>query len=288
MRTSVFKSSNFLIGFAVCIFAFTNCDKVTHPIQSAGQNVDTVKLVRKVLVEDYTGHQCGNCPPAAVAINDLETSYHEKVVPIAVHAGFYARTSGEFLTSYTTSIGNDWDGSVGFNISAGAGNPNGMVNRKSFQGALVQGISKWSSAVSESFNNDPYILGFTLTPTYDPSTRILNTSVKSKFKASYTNTVNITMVLTEDSIVGPQKDYSKNPDKIPSYVFMHMLRDGINGSWGTLLKAGPVNANDSTTVSFNNFSVKPAFNDKQLYIVAFASDAATHEVLQAERVKLRK
>ena len=37
----------------------------------------------------------------------------------------------------------------------------------------------------------------------------------------------------------------------------------------------PVNANDSTTVSFNNFSVKPAFNDKQLYIVAFASDATT-------------
>lgn len=286
MKNLVFKSGIFF--FLICMAALTSCDKITHPIQGSGNTVDTVKLVRKVLLEDYTGHKCGNCPPAAVEVNNIENAYHEKVVPIAVHAGFYARTTGEYPTSYTTAVGNDWDGAAGFNISSGAGNPNGMVNRKAFQGSLVQGISKWSSAVSESFNNEPYILGFTLTPNYDPASRILNTSVKSKFKAAYTNTVNITLVITEDSIVGPQTDYSKNPDKIPSYVFMHVLRDGINGSWGTLLKAGPVNANDSTTVSFNNFSIKSAFNDKQLYLVAFASDASTHEVLQAERVKLRK
>ena len=198
-----FKSNNFLIGFAVCIFAFTNCDKVTHPIQSAGQNVDTVKLVRKVLVEDYTGHQCG-----AIALrplcshNDLETSYHEKVVPIAVREGF-TPTSGEFLTSY-----NKYWQRLGwkcrfFNISAGAGNPNGMVNRKSFQ-VHWYGYFKM---VQRGFQNrliTTRIFGFTLANLWSLNTHIKHFG-EEQIQSLLYHTVNITMVLYWDSIVDHRK-----------------------------------------------------------------------------------
>ena len=95
------------------------------------------------------------------------------------------------------------------------------------------------------------------------------------------------MVITEDSIIGPQKDYTKNPDVITNYVFMNMLRGDINGSWGTVLKNAPIVANDSISTSFNNFSISSTFNDKQLYLVGFVSDAITREVLQVEKVKIR-
>lgn len=271
------------------VLLFASCDKVTNPIQNRSTTAtDTVKYIRKVLLEDYTGHTCGNCPPAAAQAEALTEAYPDKVIAIAVHAGSFAKTKAGYTTSYTTTAGNDWNGSSGFNISEGAGNPNGLVNRKAYDGSnLIQGITKWPTSVDQALK-DTYVLGFTLQPTYDAATRNLNTTVKAKFKTAYSSNTTITLVLTEDSIIGPQTDYSKNPDKIPDYVFMHMLRGDINGSWGTLLKAAPIAANDTVTVSFSNFAVNPAFKDKNLYVVAFVSDAITKEVLQAEKAKLIK
>src|SRR5690606_27366869 len=93
---------------------------------------------RKALLEDYTGHTCGNCPAAAESAHQLAEQYGDKLVLMAVHAGFFSRLKNpDYLTSYTTSVGNDWDGSKGFGVSA-VGNPNGMVNRKAYDGSLIQ------------------------------------------------------------------------------------------------------------------------------------------------------
>jgi hypothetical protein len=268
-----------------------SCDKVKNPIVTNNSSSTTggnVVNVRKVLLEDYTGHKCGNCPPAATTAENLYEQYPGKLVVIAVHAGDFAKTQGLiFPTSYTTQAGNDWDGTSGFAISIGAGNPNGMVNRKDYAGnGLIQGPSKWPTTTSLALS-DTYILSLSLTPTYDAVTRILNTTVKAKFKTAYTGNTKLTLVITEDSIIGPQKDYTKNPDVIQGYVFMHMLRGDINGSWGTVLKNAPIAANDSIIASFNNFSINPSYKDKNIRLVAFVTDATTREVLQVEEVKIK-
>ncbi len=280
-----------LILTAFVVIFISSCDKVTNPIVNNGASTAPTNTdVRKVLLEDYTGQKCGNCPPAATTAENIYKQYPGKVVVIAIHAGDFAKTQGTtFPTSYTTQAGNDWDGSSGFAISSGAGNPNGMVNRKDYQSnGLIQNPSKWSTTTSLALN-DTYVCSLSLTPTYDPASRVLNTTVKSKFKTAYTNTTKITLVIMEDSIVGPQKDYSlaPNPDIVPNYVFMHMLRGDINGSWGTIFKNSPIYASDSVNVSFNNFNINPAYNDKHIYLVGFVTDVTTKEVLQVEKVKIR-
>ena len=278
-----------LIPFITAAIFTSSCDKVKNPIVNNGATTTTANAeVRKVLLEDYTGQKCGNCPPAAVTAENIYKQNPGKVVVIAVHAGDFAKTQGTtFPTSYTTQAGNDWDGNTGFAISAGAGNPNGMVNRKDYQSnGLIQNPSKWSTTTSIALT-DTYILSLSLTPTYEPTSRILNTTVKAKFKNAYASNTKITLVIMEDSIIGPQKDYSTNPDIIENFVFMHMLRGSINGSWGTTLKDTPILAKDSVTTSFNNFSINTAFNDKHIYLVGFVSDATTREVLQVEKVKIR-
>ncbi|MDP1801952.1 MAG: Omp28 family outer membrane lipoprotein [Bacteroidota bacterium] len=268
---------------------FVSCDKVDYPDESSNNNNDSTDgniYVRKVLLEDYTGHKCGNCPAAAIVAENLYKQYNGKVVTIAVHAGFFAKTSSTHPTSYTTTAGNDWDGSAGFGVSA-VGNPNGMVNRKNYAGnGLIQKESKWPTTVSLALN-DTYILGLEIKPSYDVPSRMLNTSVIARFKTSYPNNVKFNLVLIEDSIIGPQTDYSKSPDYVPNYVFMHMLRESINGTWGSNLKVTPIAPKDSVSVSFPNFAIKTGFNDKHLYLVAFAYDATNKEVLQVEKVKMR-
>ncbi|MBL7921172.1 MAG: Omp28 family outer membrane lipoprotein [Bacteroidia bacterium] len=281
------KSAFIPIIFMALIFA--SCDKVDYPAESVNTDKDSTSgntYIRKVLLEDYTGHKCGNCPAAAIVAENLYEQYKGKVITIAVHAGFFAKTSSTHPTSYTTTAGNDWDGSTGFAVSA-VGNPNGMVNRKNYAGnGLIQKETKWPTTVALAIN-DTYILGLSIKPNYNESTRMLSTDVTAKFKTSYPNNVKLSLIIIEDSIIGPQTDYSKNPDYIPNYVFMHMLRESINGSWGTDLKTTPIAAKDSVKLSFNNFAIKNLFNDKRLYLVAFAYDATNKEILQVEKVKMK-
>ncbi|HRH09993.1 MAG TPA: Omp28 family outer membrane lipoprotein [Bacteroidia bacterium] len=270
--------------------AFTACDKVKNPIQtstgSTTNNNNPSTLVRKVLLEDYTGHKCGNCPAAAIVAESLSEQYAGKVIPIAVHAGFFAKTTLQHPDSYTCTAGNEWDAGTGFGIST-AGNPNGMVNRKDFPGhGLIQKEDKWPTTVALALN-DPYILGLTLKTTYDGGTRVLNTEVKAKFATTYTNNVKLQVIFVEDSVIGAQTDYSKNPDFIPNYVFMHMLRGDLNGPWGANLKNTPIANNDSVTVNLSPFNLGSQYKDKNISVIAFAYDATTKEVLQVEKKKIK-
>ena len=64
-------------------------------------------VYRKVLVEDYTGHKCGNCPAAALKLLHLDTTYEDKVIPLAVHAGFFATTNAQYPTNLLSTAGTD-------------------------------------------------------------------------------------------------------------------------------------------------------------------------------------
>lgn len=291
----------FFVSVIITSVAMTSCDKVKNPIEQTNTAVGTSFVTksnatrsnfRKVLLEDYTGHQCGNCPNAALVAKNLSGVYQDSLVVIAVHAGFFTKLNSEFTTSYTCTAGNDWDGSSGFGVSA-AGNPNGMVNRKNFPSdGLIQKETKWPTTVPIALRQQPFIVKLDVTTNYDTTARALNTDVKAKFKTAYTNNTKISVVFIEDGIVGPQKDYTKNPDVVEEYDFEHMLRGAINGSWGTDLKTGPIAVNDSVSVSYPNFAL-PAkvnnkdVNDKKVSVVVFAYDAVTREVLQVEKVKIR-
>jgi thiol-disulfide isomerase/thioredoxin len=276
------KKLALLFVSVLVITLFIRCDKVDIAAQDTTPKPNT----RKVLIEDYTGHQCGNCPPAAHVAEELQKKYGDKVVIISVHAGFFSKLNSEYPTSYTCTTGNDWDASAGFGVS-NAGNPNGMINRKDYGGSgLIQKETKWAASVALA-SQDMEFCDMTLSTSYDANTRKLNTSVKTKFRRSYPNNTKLCVVFTEDSIIGAQKDYSKSPDLIPNYVFDNMLRGSINGSWGVNLKSPPIQWNDSIIVSYPNFDLDTKLNDKHVNVVAFVYDATTREVIQVEKAKIR-
>ena len=47
-----------------------------------------------VLLEDFTGHKCVNCPVAADEIARLEEWCEGHLIAVSIHAGSYANTSG--------------------------------------------------------------------------------------------------------------------------------------------------------------------------------------------------
>ena len=70
----------------ILLFAFLiSCDEVKNPLKPNNGKCGDETLpvpIRKILVEDYTGHTCGNCPRAAEKIAYLQKNYcdYEKSV----------------------------------------------------------------------------------------------------------------------------------------------------------------------------------------------------------------
>ena len=282
----------------VTALLFQMCDYVRNANQTATSTTQQAgKVYRKVLVEDYTGHKCGNCPRAAETLTQLEGIYGSQIVPMAVHAGFFAVVTPSSVPPYPTDLrstaGTDYDNTFGNSI---AGNPNGLVNRKNHDSAslFIKAYSAWGAAVA-SMNTQLADFQIKITNTFNTSSNQLTSVVTSKALNGKTGPFNLVVLLTEDSIIAEQEDYSlptgpPNYQRIPNYLFNHVLRGAINSSWGDPIFPGVVNKNDSIVKTYN-YTLPSTYKYKHCHVVAFIYDANTanltyYEVLQVETKEL--
>ncbi len=100
------KISNIIIAALLISFSFMACDKVEAPYKEEKE----IKVNRKVLLEDFTGHKCVNCPNAHDIAHDLQELYGEdNLIVIATHAGFFSTpSSGDFAYDFRTEAGPEW------------------------------------------------------------------------------------------------------------------------------------------------------------------------------------
>lgn len=278
-----------LVVLCVLALSLQSCDKIEGPYREVVP-IDTAGIEvfqRKVLVEDYTGHKCGNCPEAASTAKQIDSIYHGKVVSIAIHAGYFSTpsTSGNYTYDFRTPEGNAID--AFFGISA-AGNPNGMVNRKGYPGQHIKAMTDWTSLVQSELAL-PTEAGIKIANTYNSSTRQLSSSIEVKFLTAQTDSFKLVVYLTEDSIIGYQKDYTlpAGQQDIPNYVHMHALRGSMNGVWGETIASGTISVNQVFTKSYS-FTLPTAWKEKNVNVVPVLYRINTYEVLQADEKKAKE
>lgn len=275
------KKTVILIAGLFALAWFSSCDKLDAPYATIKKDTtDTTTIVRRVLLEDYTGHTCVNCPEAAVAAHAMEASYHGKLILIAIHAGYYATPypSGDFTANYTSAAGNDWF--TDFDVQV---NPKGMINRTPYEGTKILGPDVWGNAVAAQMALQQQA-NLTITNTYDEESGELQMSLNAKFMAVLTGSYTLTVCITEDSLVSPQKN--NNPEVGPTpiiydYVFMDVLRGAVNGSYGETITT----AVDTSKVILKSYSIAldPSWVPAHCNVVAFISNADTREVIQAAK-----
>jgi hypothetical protein len=287
---------------------FSACDVVTDPypakeikpplnttqaLDSAEAARDSINgpvtPVQKVLLEDYTGHTCGNCPGAAVMAKSQKAQYGNRLVVMAVHANYFAKfDKAPYTTNFTTPEGEEWFTSFGF-----VSNPNGMVNRTPKTGSAnaVQGVSSWPTSIAEQMAKTPQI-ALTLTAMEVPQTDTINIKVRSKYLTDKTGKFNLVVAITQDSIVDWQKNYgaaaggdpSYNVGDVEKYVHPHVMRSVVNGTWGRLNKENP-KAND-VAQEYLSVVLNPAWNKGKCAVVAFIYDVASKQIVQVEELHL--
>src|SRR5688572_17264194 len=80
---------NLLCLFTViaAVVLFSSCDDVDPPYTQTVSGPTSSGTTRKILIEDYTGFKCGNCPAAATTIyNTLLPVFGQDLITIGVHA----------------------------------------------------------------------------------------------------------------------------------------------------------------------------------------------------------
>ncbi len=298
------------IAFGVFIglmFVFYGCDYIEAPYATDGPQGCTGSTpvftanpspVRKVLIEDVTGHRCGNCPRAAETIASIMASYPDQVVALGLHSSLSGSFTDilpndtitnpslkyiyDFRNTPSTEIDNQ------FGVSS-IGLPGGMVNRKDFGGGPVVSYTNWSTYTASVLASPPDI-DLQLQNFWNTNN---DSSLCSYFYARALNSLSgdykICLFLTEDSIVKWQKDYLASPSTdLQFYVHHHVLRSSITGTtWGVPLNSTTNIASGETFIEGYSTKIDPSlWNLDHLYVVAFVYNATTLEVVQAEELKM--
>ena len=121
--------------------------------------------------------------------------------------------------------------------------------------------------------------------------------ITDKLLQAVSGTYNLTVVLTEDSVIDWQVWYPPHvPQNVPDYVHRHVLRGAItNDPLGEQIFTGSAAVNDSVispyTLNLLNISsinpVNPTLNIDHCSIIAFVSDSTSREIFQVEEKKVQ-
>ena len=191
----------------------------------AQQFVSTEPANRNVILEEFTGRNCGYCPDGHVIANQIVHDNPGRVWAVNVHAGGYAPTS---YPNFNCTASNTIHG--GFSIS---GYPSGTVNRCG--GNQVFNRGQWSGYANQQLGqaSEVNVAGRVI---INPTSREANITVEVYYTSDSPESTNyLTVAMLQDSIFGSQSGGSSNPEQWVNgqYCHMHILRDVVNGdAWG--------------------------------------------------------
>lgn len=278
------KNKLLLIGF-LCLAALMGCEEIPPKITlnqggGGGGNTPVEDQQRQVLIEEFTGVRCVNCPAGTEAIQVLLNTYGEQLVPVSIHAGFFAPPYNNSLYDFRTTEGNNILSYVGEPL----GFPTAVVNRKLFAGEqdLQLGQGQWPGFIFDEVAIEP-LVKIAINPDYNSATRKLEVNIKLFVQENISDTdVRLTVLITEDDIV----DVQLTPDGIKTdYHHKHVLRGTITNYDGAPLN-GPLNADQELTRNYS-FTLPDAWVADNCHLVAFVHyGGSSKEVLQAHSVEV--
>ncbi len=271
------KKISIIVSF-LGMFIFLACNQIDKPLKDRPENTcgdeNSPVPIKKILVEEYTGHRCPNCPPAAEVLASIHDDYCAHIIPIAIHVSIFAKPHGDdFPADYRTETGTEVDQFFGV---SNQGLPGGLVNRTEYDGNLVLGKDSWRSAVNLLYNQKPEV-NIIINSEYNETEKKISGVVKLEILKDINENINLGLYLTEDSIISPQQ---KGSEYIENYVHRHMLRKGINGPLGEKIADG-VKAGDVLEKTFS-LSADTAWHINHCEIIAFVSRSESNEIIQAE------
>lgn len=235
-----------------------------------------------VLLEEYTGQRCPNCPVGAKTAADMSNLFGDKLIVVAMHVtdGFAGPAAG-YPNDYRTEAGNVYNDV--FIDGAANGLPKGMINRGFFDNERRLVTGDWAVNAMTTYKKEA-VATMNVTANMSADKKI-NISVNANFTTEYQGDGDVHLItwIVEDSIISRQASGSTN---IANYVHRHMMRGAVDGTWGQKVAESFVPA--QTTINKNlQANYEDAWKPQHLYVVSLLCDNETREVIQVTETHVK-
>lgn len=245
-------------AFAAMAIAFGSCTPIDENDRLI--EVDKPQAQRAVLIEDFTGQWCPNCPNAATEIESLMETYgSDVVIPVAIHSGPQGFQGGTAeIPGLMTDLGNEYYNKYGIDYQ-----PQGVIDKGN-----KQAYTAWAAAVRAELQKTA-LLSIAIDNDFAETTRQLTirttlTSVKGIDGVSG----KLQLWLVEDGIksiqIMPDGSYNQG------YIHNHVFRDAVNGTWGEEVSM----TENTPTETTHTYTIPASWNASKVAVVAFVYDAS--------------
>ncbi len=285
---------------------------------ASGMQQAMAQAPRKVLIEEFTGAWCGNCPEMISNIDAVRTMYPANVIAVACHGPTSSSPYYEpMANNFTMALSNSYHV---------AGYPSVMVDRADWSSLI--GASSTPQLFGIYTNNHNYAedavalrlnvsspVSIDIVSSYDSTTRLANITVTANFVDTASGDMRIICLLVEDKVIGnytySQSNYAGHgcdspvsssefynypceiPTSLTGNVFYHknVTRINLAPIWGT---TGVVPFSNSAGEHYSktySHTLPSAWNAANMKVVAFigyynSGTGLGGEVLNAQEVVL--
>lgn len=254
-----------LVGLAACdpVDEANRFTKVDELVPDSGQ---TEQIERKVLVEEFTGQFCPNCPLGHKMLDNIKTLYGKRVVIVSIHAGDQAFDDPDY--GLKTPEGDTYASAYGLDAY-----PFAVINRDKSTATDIR--AAWQGSVAKILQKEAPA-SIALTAYVDGS----NIVVESCLNAG-TGTVagKYQLWVTENNITALQEDAEQG--YIADYVHNHVYRASVNGIGGETVTCA-----EAGTQLTHSIALDSRWDKENLSIVAFIYDK--DGVLQAAEAEVEQ
>ena len=309
----------YLFSVTIIFFLLCSCDHIENPYPTqVSIDLDTnlypglwsdyessewpifetnPNTLRNVMIEDFTGHTCGNCPAVADYLHNLYLANPTRIYNVAIHAGtngldsFQEVDLPDYPTDFTNPQGLEIGSYFGTSVSVGFfGNPSVSANRFAVPPAVF-------------FNNNPLLIEDRANQMLSSNDLKVNLQAKLNYfeetkggylhveldpkEASVSNDLAIMVYLLEDSLVGSQLTEEDDPDS--TYVHRDIHRGNLNNeSFGR-----PITSENLVTDKYLvNYSftlpnqLDGTYNPSNMHLLICAFNQTTWEIYQVIKQKI--
>lgn len=228
---------------------------------------------KTVLIKDFTGARCVNCPAAAEYAHNLQHQLDEDhIFILSVHAGFQATPIGSF-PNFITDEGTEWynnhDSNPLFAVDHVA-----LTDGNTFSEGQIDAPVTAALEEEQSFE---IVVG----RQFDETSRQLQVEVQAIALDDRDGEFYITACLVEDHIIGWQTTPS-GVDR--EYDFRNVFRGTLNGAYGEAFEDIHVDPNDTFYFSYNT-EINADYNADECYLMVYVYDKSQGDKILQTAVK---
>ena len=256
-----------LTGLVAC--AVWSCDTVAEEDRLVYVKKPEVK--RSVLIEDFTGQNCVNCPAATEVIEQLQEEFGDSVIiAVGIHSGPFGHRSGmsSARLPLCTETGDEYY--KHWNIEA---QPGVMINRSApvyntaLYGEKVRGALETTTPLSMELGVE-----------YDNATKSAAINIQATTSENCSGKLQVWVI--ENNVVGQQQMPGNvmNREYVHQHVFRISVTNDIYGDDFSVTDAAPATASYMVTLD-------ETWVPENLAIVAFVSNTS-NGVLQVVKTAL--